>query len=208
MSDGGNHGGSRGAARSTPGWVLLLATTIWFVLWYLTPGLHPHGLGGLVTSPVTAILVETIAASVIVVAITLCHGRYNRLLFARSKQVGIYLLPAVLALALPLHYALPLPLLVYMVWMTVSAFWQDYLTFGLLQNYIGERLSSWATTPIVATVFYLGHALLLPDRFAPPHWLPALGILGMGVACSLVRAQLRTLHVVLALHLAFYFVFA
>lgn len=204
MSDGGD----RGVARPTPGWVLLLATITWIVLWYLTPGLHPHGLGRLATGPVAAILIETVAAFVIVVAIFLRHGRYNRLLFARSKQVGIYLLPAVLALALPFHYALPLPLLVYMVWMTVSVFWQDYLTFGLLQSYLGERLPSWATTPIVATAFYLGHAFLLPDRFAPPHWLPALGILGMGLACALVRARLRTLHAVLALHLAFYFVLA
>lgn len=188
--------------------MLFLATATWIVLWHLTPGLHAHGLGLFAAGPVAATLIETLAASVIVVVIALFHGRYNRFLFARSKQLCLYLLPAVLALVLPFHYALPLPVLVYMVWMTVSVFRQDYLTFGLLQSYLAERLPGWATTPIVAAVFYLGHAIVLPDKFAPPQWLPALGILGMGSACAVVRARLRTLHAVLALHLASYFVVA
>lgn len=92
--------------------------------------------------------------------------------------------------------------------MTVSVFWQDYLTFGLLQIYLGERMSAWVTVPLVAVVFYLGHAILLPDRFAPPNLLPALGILGVGLACALVRARFKALHPILALHAAFYLVFA
>lgn len=33
--------------------------------------------------------------------------------------------------ALPFHYELILLVFLYMAWMTVSVFWQDYLTFGL-----------------------------------------------------------------------------
>src|SRR5699024_393787 len=131
-----------------------------------------------------------------------------QVLFARSWQLRLYAIPVVLALILPLHYSMPLPITVYLAWMTVSVFWQDYLTFGLLQNYIGAHLPTWATVAVVAGIFLLGHALLIPARFAPPHVLPALGILAMGVVFALLRTRLGSLHLLLALHLGWYVAFA
>ncbi|MGC0274633.1 type II CAAX prenyl endopeptidase Rce1 family protein [Pseudactinotalea sp. Z1739] len=87
-------------------------------------------------------------------------------------------------------------------------FWQDYLTFGLLQSYLAERLPTWGTITMVAVMFWLGHALLLPDTFGPANPLAALAMLAMGALFALLRARLGTLHLLLALHLAFYFVFA
>lgn len=95
-----------------------------------------------------------------------------------------------------------------MTWMAVSVFWQDYLTFGLLQSYLGERLPAWGVIVASAIVFWLGHALFIPDRFAPIHWLPSLAILVLGLALASLRVWLKSLHLILALHLSFYFLFA
>lgn len=193
---------------TTPWWAPVVAVPAWMALWYLTPGLHWRGFGALLSDETAGILLETAVALVIVAGIALLHRRRTGQLLARNRQVWLYAVPAVLAIALPFHYTLPLPVGVYMVWMTVSVFWQDYLTFGLLQSYLRDRLPPAATIVIVVLVFTLGHVLLVPDRFAPPHLLPALGILVMGAVCAVIRARTGTLHLLLALHLGFYFLFA
>lgn len=196
-------------ARSRPWWVLIVAVVVWFGLWYLTPGLLSNGVGHLFTNDLaTSVLSETALALLLAVALVLTHRRYNRVLFARSWSIWLYALPIALAIALPFHYELILPVFLYMAWMTVSVFWQDYLTFGLLQSYLAERLPTWGVIVASAVIFWLGHALFIPDRFAPANWLPSLAILALGFALASLRVWLKSLHLILALHLSFYFVFA
>lgn len=196
-------------ARRMPWWAPLVACVVWLGLWWLTPGLLTDGVGSLFADYMaTQVLIETVLALAVVVVIVLLHRRYNRVLFARSWSVWLYAVPVVLAITLPFHYELVLPVFLYMVWMTVSVFWQDYLTFGLLQSYLGERLPTWAAIVVSAVMFWLGHALLLPDSFAPVHWLPSLAILALGLVLASLRAWLKSLHLILALHLSFYFAFA
>lgn len=191
-----------------PWWHVVLAAAVWFGLWALTPGLLANGPGRLVTSdPATSILVETILALALAVALVLTHRRYNRVLFARSWALWLYALPLVLACTVPLRYGGDLPVALYLVWMTVSVFWQDYLTFGLLQGYLGERLPAWGVLVGSALLFWLGHALLLPDRFGPLTVVPSLVMLALGLALAALRVRLGTLHLILALHLSFYLVF-
>lgn len=196
-------------ARRMPWWAPPVACVVWLGLWWLTPGLLTDGVGSLFADDMaTQVLIETVLALAVVVVIVLLHRRYNRVLFARSWSVWLYAVPVVLAITLPFHYELVLPVFLYMVWMTVSVFWQDYLTFGLLQSYLGERLPTWAAIVVSAVMFWLGHALLLPDSFAPVHWLPSLAILALGLVLASLRAWLKSLHLILALHLSFYFAFA
>ncbi|MEZ5087523.1 MAG: hypothetical protein R2722_15180 [Tessaracoccus sp.] len=82
--------------------------------------------------------------------------------------------PLVAGVALPFHYGLEFPVALYMFWMIVSVFWQDYLTFGLLQKYLAERFPTWAVLVASAVIFWAGNALFLPDKFAPVHVLPTL----------------------------------
>lgn len=199
---------SDGASPTAPWWTLGAAVLVWIILWYFTPGLHRNGVGALVTDESASILLESAAALVILAVVALLHPRRTRMLLASNRQLVLYAIPVLLALALPFHYEMPLPLAVYMPWMAVSVLWQDYLTFGLLQSYLRERFSGLAAVVLVAVVFYAGHAILIPHRFAPPHWLPALGILAMGVVFATIRARSGTLHVLLALHLGFYYLFA
>ncbi|GAB79150.1 hypothetical protein SAMN05421595_3011 [Austwickia chelonae] len=151
-------------------------------------------------------LIETTFAAVLAVALVMTHQRYNRVLFARSRTVRLYALLVVLAIAVPFHYQLPLPVFLYMAWMTVSVFWQDYLTFGLLHSYLGERLPSWGVIVISAIMFWLGHAVFIPHRFAPSHWLPSLAIVALGLLFASLRVRFASLHLLLVLHLSSYFI--
>lgn len=103
-------------AESRPWWVVVVAVVVWFGLWYLTPGLLSNGVGHLFTDDrATSVLIETVLAAVLAVVLVLAHRRYNRVLFARSWWIWLYALPVVLAIALPFHYELILPVFLYMV---------------------------------------------------------------------------------------------
>ncbi|MFD1716923.1 hypothetical protein [Georgenia deserti] len=185
----------------------LAACAAWLALWSLTPGLRSDGVGSWFSADSAAVLlIESGVAVVVVAALLVTHDRVNRVLFAPSRQRWLYALPALLAVALPFHASPSVPLPVYVAWMTISVFWQDYLTFGLLQSYIRERLPAWATVAVVAGMFWLGHAVFLPDRFGPAHPVPSAAMIVLGAAFALLRERLGTLHLMLALHLAFYFV--
>lgn len=190
-------------------WVIAAAVGGWVALWSLTPGLLDNGIGHLVTDDsATSIGIETSVAAVLAVVLVLTHRRFNRLLFESSWSIWLYGLPVILAIALPFHYNLALPVLLYMAWMSVSVFWQDYLTFGLLQSYLGMRLPTWVVVPLTAMIFWLGHTLFIPERFGVSNWLPSLAILLLGFVLASLRAWLKSLHLILALHLSFYFLFA
>lgn len=185
-----------------------MAAVLWLGGWSLTPGLG-NGVGQLFTNDLTlSVIIETILALVLAVILLLTHRRYNRVLFARSWTLCLYALPLITAVTLPFHYHLILPVFLYMLWMTVSVFWQDYLTFGLLHSYLGERLPGWGVIVVSAVMFWLGHAVFLPERFAPTNALPSLAILALGLTLASLRVRLRSIHLILALHLTFYFVFA
>ena len=182
---------------------------LWFALWVLTPGLLSNGLGSVFTTDDTwAVFLESILALVLAVVLVSLHGRYNVKLLAKSRMMWAYVVPVVAAIALPFHYGLYFPVALYIFWMTVSVFWQNYLTFGLLQSYLGEALRPWVVLLVSATVFWLGHVLLLPERFAPTNWVPSLAILALGLTLGGLRLWLKSLHLNLALHLTFYFIFA
>lgn len=190
-------------------WTAVLAPVVWLGLWFFVPGLHAAGIGSLLSDDdATQVLIETVVALALSLLLVALHRRWNRDLFARSWQVWLYSVPILLALVLPLHYGLPLPVAVYIFWMAVSVFFQDYLTFGLLQNYLAETLPRWAVIVATAVVFYLGHAIFIPQNFAPTNPLPALAILAVGAVFALLRARLKTLHLLLVLHLSFYFISA
>ena len=59
-----------------------------------------------------------------------------------------------------------------------------------------------------AAIFWLGHVLFIPERFGLGNWLPSISILALGVTLASLRVWLKTLHLILALHLSFYFLFA
>ncbi|WP_185714875.1 CPBP family intramembrane glutamic endopeptidase [Gulosibacter macacae] len=195
--------------RQPPAWVPFAAIAAWFILWFLTPGLLSNGVGSWFTSDgPTIVLIESAVATAVAVAIILLHRRLNRELFARDRLIWAYAPLVSAAIALPFHYELEYPVAIYMLWMTVSVFWQIYLTFGLLQSYLETRFRPWIAAAVTTVVFCLGHVLYLPDRFGPSNWLAAAAMLAMGLVFAALRAKFRSLHLLIALHLGFYFVFS
>lgn len=150
--------------------------------------------------------------SAIVVALTailaVVQRRQTAAALVRSRWMLAYLAPAVLAVLLPFHYGMPLPVATYLVWMAVSVLWQEYITFGLLQGHVREHLGPLRTVMVVALVFYAGHAVFLPHAFAPVHVLPAAAIIALGCILAGLRQWTGTIHLNVALHLAFYYAFA
>ncbi len=193
----------------SPWWVLALAVALWFGLWFFTPGLHSNGLGPRFTyNPGHAMLIESLIVAILAMILILTHRTYTRTLFAPTRSLWLYALPLALAVAQPFHYGQELPVWVYIVWMAASVFWQDYLTFGLLQSYLSERLSLGAVIAVSAVVFWLGHVIFLPHRFGPEHIVASLAILALGFVLAWIRVRSGTIHLLLALHLAFYFAFS
>jgi len=114
-------------ARRPPAWMPAIAVAVWFVLWYFTPGLHDRGVGSLLTRGGSAdVVVESLVALGLLGPLLALHRRWRAELLPISRQMLVLLVPAVLAIVLPLHYGLALPVAGYIVWMTVSVFWQDY----------------------------------------------------------------------------------
>ena len=182
----------------------------WFILWCLTPGITDRGPVRLVVQEDTVVVfLESLIAGLLVIAIAILQRTHTRELFAPSRQRLLYVIPVALALTLPLHYELEFPVPLYIFWMTVSVFWQDYLTFGLLQRHLAARLPSRMVIPVVAVLFALGHVILLPDKFGlVPNPFPALSMLALGLLLAWLRYRFTTMHLILTLHLSFYFIFA
>jgi hypothetical protein len=196
--------------RSLRPYSTLAIAAVWFALWCLTPGLTDRGPVRLVArDDALVVFLESLIAGLLAIAIAILQRTHTRELFAPSRQRFLYIIPAMLALTLPLHYHLEFPLPLYIFWMTVSVFWQDYLTFGLLQRHLAARLPSRTVIPVVAALFALGHVILLPDKFGiAPNPLPALSMLALGLLLAWLRRRFTTMHLILTLHLSFYFVFA
>lgn len=198
--------GGAGVARAAH---VCLACLVWLLAWQVTPGLRSAGpFSGVFELREQQLAAETaLAALCSVVAVLALPGHRARVL-GPSRLRRWYVVPLVLALVLPLHYQGTLPVGLYIVWMAVSVFWQDFTTFGVLQSVLSDRLrGTWAVV-ITATMFAIGHAALVRAKFAPPHWLPLLGILVLGVVFAAIRQRTGSIHLLLLLHLSVYFAFA
>lgn len=186
-----------------------LSCLVWLGLWGLTPGLLRNGVGSFVSEdPSTRVLLESALALLVLAVLAALHRHVIRRVFARSRLVRLYALPVASAAVLPLHYGMPLPVAVYAVWMTASVVWQNTLTFGLLQSRLGEHLRTGGSVALTAAMFWLGHAVYLP-AFAPtsPTGLVAgVAIFAMGLLFAWIRQRTGTLHLLLVLHLTFYFI--
>lgn len=197
------------ATHRFPPWAPVAAIITWFALWYFVPGLHSIGLASILSvDDATGVVIESILALAIIGALLLAFRRTTRELFARDRTVWLWAVPVILAIALPFHYGLEYPVGIYIFWMAASVFYQDVLTFGLLQSVLRDRLPIWATISLVAVVFALGHVLWLPERFGLANPIGALAMLALGAVLATLRTWPRTMHLVLVLHLSFYYAFA
>ena len=83
----------------------------------------------------------------------------------------------------------------------VTVFWQDYLTFGLLQSHLATKVSENAAAIITAFLFILGHIVFfLNDPFDPQFVLIAVA----GFIFAFSRRFTGTVYIANVIHLSFY----
>ncbi|MGT2906552.1 CPBP family intramembrane glutamic endopeptidase [Streptococcus dentiloxodontae] len=123
----------------------------------------------------------------------------------RQKQIlWLYAILILAAVSLPWHYHwTDLPVVYYLLFTIISVFWQDYLTFGLLQRYLQEELSFKWRIIFLPLLFLSGHFLYI-SHFGTKPMMVVLTFV-MALLFTYLREKTQTLHWLLFLHLMFYF---
>lgn len=190
---------------------MLAVSIVWFVLWCLAPGLSSlHPMKHFVSEINRQLLGESgVTLLAIVITLIITRKQIPDLLGFDRLGLRLYLIPIVLAILVPLHYHGDLNPFVYVAWMTISVFWQQYLTFGLLQARLTQLIPTrWAIT-LTVILFYLGHAILIPHRFAPNSFGGVGGaafVITVGVAFALLRHATKSIRINLVAHWSSYFI--
>lgn len=122
-----------------------------------------------ISDPSSPTVLETVVTLIVIaVTIYLTRRRVADIVGWRKIAKSWWLLPLAFGLAVPLfYYHLSLPPYIYAVWITVSVFWQQYLTFGLPQPYLTKLIGAKRGSVPTVAMFYLGHAIILLDQFLP-----------------------------------------
>ncbi len=182
--------------------IIFIPIALWFVAWGATQGIfmneHPQQL------PVD-INISALAATAWVLIVTAAAlwllPSYRRASLPRSKLLWLYLIPAILLIALPWHYSLLLNVWVFIPMIVITVFWQDYLTFGLLQTHLAKKTSPTRAAIITAIVFLLGHLVFFLDDMINPQFL-LIGLAGFLFAFS--RRWTGGVYIANVIHLVFY----
>ncbi|WP_157246682.1 CPBP family intramembrane glutamic endopeptidase [Nonomuraea typhae] len=187
---------------------ILAVCAAWLTMWLATQGLFvindylPGGSLNVRLAWLTGYVAVVLSVALVV------FRRFGRSFMPRSKLLWLYGVPLALLLALPFHYSGPVavPLLAAMI--VITAFWQDYLSFGLVQTFIGQRTSPLAAVLITGGLFAVGHVVFLAGQTAPLAFLTACAVyLAAGCLLAWLREQTRSIYATNAAHLSFLLVF-
>lgn len=188
----------------------IFAIVVWFILFGLTVNLGlSHDLLSLYFDESGVIVGGVLLNFLGLIVLAVTHRSWTQDLVA-VRQKSIYLLYLILLLAgisTLLHYHWTgLPAVYYLLFTTVSVIWQDYITFGLLQNYLRQYLSFKLTLGLLPILFLLAHFCYI-SQFAAKSLAVLLTAL-MAVFFTYLREKTQTLHGLFFCHLLFYFLTA
>lgn len=188
---------------------VLATSTVWLVMWFATQGLfvlfndqHPAGSLNTRLAWLTGYVAVVLAVAMVV------FRRQRRDFLPPSGLLWLYALPVALLVALPFHYDGPVavPLLAIMV--VVTAFWQDYLTFGLVQSFIGRHASPLVAVLVAGGLFAAGHIVFFIERSTPLTLLVLCAVyLAAGCLLAWLREGSRSIYATNVAHLSFLLVF-
>jgi hypothetical protein len=183
---------------------LATASMLWLVVWSGTQGIFMSDV--LLKLPGELNLkyvIATLWIALIAIISLIILPWYRKKIFPKSYLLWLYIIPAILLLILPQHYTLTLyyPVFVFMIIITV--FWQDYVTFGLLQTYLATRVSPNVAAMITTALFLLGHVIFFLHDLADPQFV-LIALAGGAFAFS--RRYTGTIYVAHVLHLCFYLI--
>ena len=183
-------------------------------LWFFIPGLLNNSLGKMLfEDEIISLLFDIFFALAILMIIFYKTKEYSKGLFEKDKTIKYYILPIIALIIIPFRVdgingdIFGNPAWLYVLMMLVNALYQQYITFGLLQNYFYEIFSDKLAIIMTSIFFYLIHWIFLGSRFSPFQFLNALFMLALGFLFSVIRYKNKTLHFNLILHWLFYFIF-
>lgn len=183
---------------------VITAVLAWLVLWCLTQGLFMSEFLQKLYIDINLIYLLATAWVAMVACISVSVlPHYRKKILPKSKLLWLYSIPAVLLILLPSHYQLPLALPVYILMITITVFWQDYLTFGLLQTRLEKILTKNIAAPTTALLFMFGHLVFYLNSLLDPQFI-LLGIAGFVFAFS--RRYMGNIYIANILHLCFYLI--
>lgn len=203
---------ARSRTISQGSWALLFAVAVWAVGWWCAPSVGVASLGTWIyqDDAVAAILLGAAVSLVILSVLLVTQPTLRRVVWRRHWTLVFLILPMLLFTTLPFRVGgvsaslAGVPTWAYMLMAVVHVTVQQWLTFGWLQTQLQRWLPPFVTIVVTGTAFYAIHAVLLPHKFAPAHWLAALAIFAIGIGCALLRRKTGSVWTSLALHLTFY----
>lgn len=177
---------------------------MWFFVWVVTQGLFMSEILTRLSWGVnTSYVIATIWVFILLAGCLIAIPTYRKESLPKSRLLWLYSIPAVLLFLLPQHYGLTLNLWIYMFMILVTVFWQDYLTFGVLQPAISKRISPNKAAALTAIVFILGHIVFFLDNIFEPQMLP---IVLAGFVFAFSRRYFGNIYVANIIHTIFYLI--
>jgi len=175
---------------------------MWFLAWAATQGLFiSEILTRLPWEINSSYTVVTIWVLIVTVTCFILMPSFRKESLPKSRLLWLYSIPVALLFLLPQHYRLTLNLWVYMFMILVTVFWQDYLTFGVLQSVLSKRVSSNKAATLTAVVFILGHIIFVLNNVFDPQMLLVV-IAGLVFAFS--RRYSGSIYIANIIHTIFY----
>ena len=163
---------------------ILAGVSLWFIVWVFTQGIFMSEI--LLNSPLDINISYLLATLWVLVVLILCVALlpvFRKDSLPNSKLLWLYFIPFALLLYLPWHYALTLNIWVYIPMIVITVFWQDYLTFGVLQSFLAKQSNRNIAATITGVVFLLGHAVFFLNDLSNPQFV-LIGIAGFVFAFS------------------------
>jgi len=163
---------------------ILAGVSLWFIVWVFTQGIFMSEI--LLNSPLDINISYLLATVWVLVVLILCVALlpvFRKDSLPKSKLLWLYFIPFALLLYLPWHYALTLNIWVYIPMIVITVFWQDYLTFGVLQSFLAKQSNRNIAATITGVVFLLGHAVFFLNDLSNPQFV-LIGIAGFVFAFS------------------------
>ena len=163
---------------------ILAGVSLWFIVWVFTQGIFMSEI--LLNSPLDINISYLLATVWVLVVLILCVALlpvFRKDSLPKSKLLWLYFIPFTLLLYLPWHYALTLNIWVYIPMIVITVFWQDYLTFGVLQSFLAKQSNRNIAATITGVVFLLGHAVFFLNDLSNPQFV-LIGIAGFVFAFS------------------------
>ena len=163
---------------------ILAGVSLWFIVWVFTQGIFMSEI--LLNSPLDINISYLLATVWVLVVLILCVALlpvFRKDSLPKSKLLWLYFIPFALLLYLPWHYSLTLNIWVHIPMIVITVFWQDYLTFGVLQSFLAKQSNRNIAATITGVVFLLGHAVFFLNDLSNPQFV-LIGIAGFVFAFS------------------------